>query len=293
MTVKVEQYQQEIIVANHAAREAGAAILELYEGNSAASYTKHDGSTVTDADLAADEIIRSALQGAFPDDPILTEESADNGARLESSRCWIVDPIDGTNQFVRRTGEFDVLIALIVDGRPVMGLTYQPTTDLLLWAAEGSGAWYEQRDEQRRLCFQPVPPSSTPRLMTSVWLGAPDNLPALERASAKMGGGPVIVSEFGVNVRRLLPDGDAADSLIGFRASGDLAMAWEWDFAGPEIVIREAGGKVTDLWGNPHRYNKPVPRNNGGVLIAVDPESHARIAEALRPELPASRNDVA
>lgn len=288
-----QRYQVEASVAKQAARDAGSAIRDLYDRHKAATYTKNDGSAVTDADLAADQIIRDALREAFPDDPILTEEGADDQTRIASDRCWIVDPIDGTNQFIARTGEFDVLIALVVDGRPVVGVTYQPTADLLLWAAEGAGAWREHGSDQEPLRFNPVPDGRPPRLMTSVWMGAPDNLPALERVASRLGSGPVIVSQYGVNVRRLLPGGDHADALIGFRASTEHVIAWEWDFAGPEIIVREAGGQVSDLWGNPHRYNKPVPRNEGGIVVAIDPDSHERIVEALHPELPRRVTDVA
>jgi 3'(2'), 5'-bisphosphate nucleotidase len=279
-------FDRELAVAAATATAAGAIVRDLYERAAAATHTKGDGSLVTDADLAADRTIRDRLAAAFPDDAILTEEGADDDARLVASRCWLVDPIDGTNQFVARTGEFDVLIALAVAGRPVVGVLYQPTTDTLLAAASGRGAWIERRGRRRPLRFAPVPIDTPPRLMTSSWLGAPANLPLLERTAARLGGGTPIVSPFGVTVRHYIPPGNPADVLIGLNAAADQTMAWEWDFAAAEVVVREAGGRVSDLWGRPIRYNKPVPRNVGGILLSVDPTTHTRVLDALRPELP-------
>lgn len=277
--------EHELAVATAAVKVAGATVRDLYERAAAASYTKGDGSPVTDADLAADRIIRGALRSAFPTDAILTEEGADDQSRLAAARCWVVDPIDGTQQFVDRTGEFDVLIALVEDGRPTLGVLYQPTTDTLLAAATGLGAWIERAGERQPLHFAPVQPDEAPRLMTSFWFGAPDNLPLLQRAADRLGTGAPSTSPLGVTVRHFVPPIHRADALVGFYVNGRPSMAWEWDFAAPEVVVREAGGLVTDVWGRPHRYNKPDPRNVGGIVLSVDPLTHQRVLDALRPEV--------
>ncbi len=281
-----EDYGQELTVAARAAREAGATIRDLYERAAAATYAKADGSTVTDADLAADRIIREILGASFPDDAILTEEGIDDRTRLAKRRCWIVDPIDGTNQFINRTGEFEVLIALVDDVQPVVAAICQPTTDLLITATRGGGAWIEQDGHRERLRLTPVPDGRPPRLMTSVWMGAPDNLPLLERVASRLGGSTIAVSPLGVTVRRFIPPACEADALVGINARDSFAMAWEWDFAAPELIVSEAGGVASDLWGRPHLYNKPYPRNIGGILLSVDLTTHRRILEALAPELP-------
>jgi 3'-phosphoadenosine 5'-phosphosulfate (PAPS) 3'-phosphatase len=275
----------ELAIATAAAKDAGAAVRDLYERATARRYTKHDGSPVTDADLAADRIIRRALGDAFPGDAILTEEGADDPTRLGAARCWIVDPIDGTQQFVDRTGEFDVLIALVAGDRPVVGVLYQPVTGTLLAAADGLGAWIERAGERRPLCFAPVPSSAVPRLATSFWFGAPDNLPLLQRTADRLGGGTPIASPLGVSVRGFVPPDHPADALIGIDVGGRTTMAWEWDLAAADVLAREAGGLVTDVWGRRHRYNKPDPRNVGGIVLSVDPETHRRVLAALRPEV--------
>lgn len=278
-------YAKELDVAVAAAIEAGAAIRTFYDQASAATYTKNDGSPVTDADLASDRIIRERLTTAFPDDAILTEEGADEESRLSNSRCWIVDPIDGTQQFIDRTGEFDVLIALVVEQRPVIGVLYQPTEDRALVAADGYGAWVQQHGSRIFVRFRPVTKQQRPRIATSTWFGAPASLPVLERVAARINSPSPLVSRCGVTVRDLLPSVNRYDVMIGLNVNGKQTMAWEWDFACSDLFVREAGGCFTDLWGKTHRYNKRSPRNVGGVVISADPATHARVLAALRPEV--------
>src|SRR6478736_2880907 len=115
-------FQRELDVAIAAIRDASSTIAAYYVEASISIYTKHDASPVTDADLASDRILRNHLTAAFPNDAILTEEGADDLIRLTSPRVWIADPLDGTQQFIDRTGEFDVFLALVIDGRPVVAV---------------------------------------------------------------------------------------------------------------------------------------------------------------------------
>jgi len=278
-------YARELTVAVDAAIAAGAAIRTFYEQSSAATYTKSDGSPVTDADLASDRIIRERLAEAFPADAILTEEGADEESRLTAKRVWIVDPIDGTQQFIDRTGEFDVLIALVVEQRPVVSVLYQPTEDRALVAAEGHGAWVQHHGSRIFVRFRPVTRQQRPRIATSMWLGAPASLPALERVAARVNSPTPLVSKCGVTVRDLLPAVNRYDVMIGLDVTGKRSMAWEWDFVCSDLFVREAGGSFTDLWGRAHRYNKRNPRNCGGLLISVDPTIHNRVLAALSPEI--------
>lgn len=282
----------ELEVAKAAARAAGAAVMEYYTRQSAGKYVKNDGSVVTDADLAADRIIRSMILDAFPNDALLTEEGVDDEARLESSRVWIIDPIDGTNQFVDQTGEFDMLIALVVDGRPVVAVTYQPTEDMLLSAVAGHGATIERYGARTPLRLTPLPREQPPRLMTSVWLGYPENFPFFERMAIRLGAPAPQVSNVGISLRRIMPEGQLADAVIGYKVGRTIeeqTFAWEWDFAAPDLIIGEAGGKMTDLLGREHRYNKPTPRNERGVIFSVDPITNARVVDAMALELAVER----
>ncbi|MEZ4499002.1 MAG: 3'(2'),5'-bisphosphate nucleotidase CysQ [Thermomicrobiales bacterium] len=274
-------FTREMDVATEAARLAGAAILDYYTSQSATVYEKKDGSAVTDADLASDRIIREVIGAAFPGDPFLTEEVADDKARLSSERVWIVDPIDGTNQFVNRTGEFEVLIALVVGDRPALSVIYQPTGDVLLRAIRGGGAEVQVAGRTSPLRFDAVPESGAPRVLTSTWLGAPNNIPALDRVSQALGGGDTIVSNVGVSARRFVPPDTICDAFIGVHVDGSTGYAWEWDFAAPDLLVIEAGGATSDLLGNLHRYNKPNPVNYRGIVMSVDPTTQRRILEQL------------
>jgi 3'-phosphoadenosine 5'-phosphosulfate (PAPS) 3'-phosphatase len=269
-------YQEEITTAVAAARAAGAVVRDLYDRSAATAHLKGDGSPVTDADLAADRIIRDALMRAFPADGILTEESGDDRVRLQTKRCWLVDPLDGTKQFIDRTGEFDILIALVVAGRPVLGVAYQPTTGLLLNAIAGQGAWIEQDGHRQRLQFRPA--STPPRLATSIWFGAPATLPLLTRAASCLDAPPPDILPIGIYARNFAPPDNQYDALIGITS----LLGAEWDFAATDLIIHEAGGRMTDIAGHLHRYNKPDVQNQNGVVVSVDPATHQRIIEALQ-----------
>ena len=159
-------YARELETALEAGRRAATVILEFYEAQSATTYTKGDGSPVTDADLASDRVIRETISNAFPGDALLTEEGAKDVDRLTNDRCWIVDPIDGTAQYVARTGLFDVMIALCVDGRPVVAVSVQPVASRIQAAVAGAGAWEFVGGQANRLLFAPA--STPPRLVADL-----------------------------------------------------------------------------------------------------------------------------
>jgi len=281
-----QPYQDELDAALAAATVAGQAIQALV--TSAETYTKTDGTPVTDADLAADRAIRGVLTERFPHDMLLTEEGVDDEERLSAERVWLVDPLDGTAEFVAGTGNYDVLVALIVNGRPVVAVACHPATGLICAAVVGQGAWLSSPDDptQRPLVFTPVDPPAPPRLTTSRWFGAPGNTDALLRAAERLGVTPPAISRIGLTPRQLLGPKPEFDALIGLMADDPAhAMGYEWDFAVADLLVNEAGGAVTDLYGRLHRYNKPNVRNLGGLIVAIDPTTHARVLDALRPEL--------
>ena len=263
-----------------AAVSAGAVVREFYDRQTAATYAKGDGSPVTDADLAADGAIRDVLKDRFSDDAILSEEAQDDEGRLNVSRCWIVDPIDGTEQFIERSGEFDVLVALVDDGRPVAVAGYQPTTQLLLTARRGGGAWVRSGESAwQRLRLDLA--GDRLRIGTSKWFGAPDNAAIIESVADSLGAVREEPAVTGFSPRMFLAP-RTVDVMIGVRPGTDQTFASEWDFAVADLVFHEAGGVVTDLVGQQFRYNKPIPRNVGGLIAAADPASHARVLAALQ-----------
>jgi 3'(2'), 5'-bisphosphate nucleotidase len=250
-----ESYAAELECARMAALAGGARIMEFY--GSVTATLKEGGSPVTAADHAASDAIIAHLAERFPDDAILCEETADDPARLNARRVWVVDPLDGTKEFLAQNGEFSVMIGLVVDARPVVGVVYLPAVNVLYSAAEGMGAWVERADTRTRLrCAQPT---GGLRIVTS-------------RSHA---------DAFVESMCALLPITQRRPSgSVGIKcaliAEGECDLyahpvpyMGEWDTCAPEVILREAGGSVTDCTGTPLRYNKPEPRQPLGILACA------------------------
>lgn len=288
-------FAAEVNTAIRAARAGGDEVRRHYAtAGGSDPRPKADGSPVTAADLASDASIRAVLGDAFPEDAILTEEGADDPARLASRRVWIVDPLDGTKQFVARTGDFDVLVALVLDGLPVVAAAHHPPSGRTVSAVAGHGAWADDGPgtPRRPLRFAPAPPATPLRVVTSIWYGAPTSLPTLARVAARGGFPPPPTLDTGFAPRYwATPTGDTDptdrpfDAFLGWVPSGWMAGG-EWDLVVTDLIVREAGGVCTDLWGRAHRYNKPTARNVGGMVIASDPASHDRLLVAVAPDRP-------
>lgn len=266
-------------------REVATAVRGIYEAQGAVTYTKEDGSPVTDADLTADRMLRAGIQQAFPADALLTEESEDDLARLGNPRCWIADPIDGTAQFVARTGLFDILLALVVEGHPVVSICAHPPSGVMTLAVRDHGAWsIDERGEIAPFRFEP--PESPPRLATSRYYGPVDFADAIEHITAELGAPPMPVLAFGYGPRAFLPRWRTYDAFIGFwKRAGDSPVR-EWDLAASDLMTTESGGAFTDMYGNQYRYNQPSPRPRAGVLASASPELHQRILTVVAPCLP-------
>lgn len=277
----ITTYAEEAEIMVKATIEAAAAIRDVAD---AATYLKDDGSPVTDADLASDRIIRQRLTSRFPSDAILTEESGDSAARRSAERCWIVDPLDGTKQFVAGTGDYDVLIALVVNGRPVVSASCHPPTGLVCFAVVGRGAWVGTIGGWRQLRFDPGASIDTPRVVTSVWYGAPGSLPLLSYALERDAIAPPTILETGFNPRYWVSPERPFDAFLGWVPDGWMSGG-EWDLVVTDLIVHEAGGTCTNLRGELHRYNKPVARNTGGIIIASDPDLHARLVQTLSADV--------
>ena len=137
----------ELEFAKRVAREAATIVNTFYVGSAEVSY-KADQSPVTEADRSANQHIVSRVLATYPDDGVLSEESKDDFTRLEKDRVWIIDPLDGTKEFIARNGEFSVMIGLAVQGRAVLGVVLQPESGLLYAGARGLGAYLYEAEEQ-------------------------------------------------------------------------------------------------------------------------------------------------
>lgn len=242
------------------ARRAGDAIMAVYREDFDVEM-KSDCSPLTAADLAAQKVIAEGLAQLDPPLPLISEEASQLPweQRREWSRYWLVDPLDGTREFVKRNGEFTVNIALIENGTPVLGVVLAPVTEELFVAARGHGAWWQvQRDgEWERI--------STRTLAN----------PPVAAGSRSHGGS----SE--MTLRRLLgedyqlhPLGSSLKFCLIARGSADVYLrrgpTSEWDTAAAQCVLEEAGGAVLDLAGKPLHYNRGESLINPEFLAVGD-----------------------
>ena len=251
------------------ARRAGSAALRHY-GAVTAAY-KAENSPVTAADHAANDCILEGLRTVFPDDAILSEESHDGASRLIADRVWIVDPLDGTKEFLAQNGEFSIMIGLAVSHQPVLGVVYLPATDVLYSAEIGGGAWVQRGRLRERLRCAEV--GSAPLRMVGS-RSHPDVL--LQRMQEALGITDVEPSG-SVGIKCALIAERKRDLYIH-----PVPYLKEWDTCAPDIVLREAGGSVTDCTGELLRYNKPDPVQPHGIL-ACAPGALEHVLNVIAP----------
>jgi 3'(2'), 5'-bisphosphate nucleotidase len=264
--------QHELDVAVRLSQQAGDAIMGYYQTGLAVDYKEGD-EPVTDADRAADALIAAGLRAAFPGDGLLTEESADDLLRLERERVWIVDPLDGTTEFLTETGDFVVQIALTFRGQPLLGVIYQPVERRLFYAVRGRGAHQVCDGQTGRLHVSAEPDPAQMRLVAS----RSHYSPFIEAARQALGIREVSrLGSVGLKVG-LLAEG-ACDLYLATN------LAKEWDICAPHALLLEAGGVLTNLCGEPLIYNKADVVECRG-LIGSNGRVHARIVEILAPLL--------
>jgi 3'(2'), 5'-bisphosphate nucleotidase len=240
---------------------AGRAILEVYGRGDGDVQWKDDRSPLTEADLAAHRIIVAGLQRLTPDLPVLSEESADVpwATRRAWSRYWLVDPLDGTREFLKRNGEFTVNIALIEDGEPVLGVVHAPVTGES-WSGERGGVAY-RRDaggHERRL-FVRVPPARPLRVAVSRSHLDERTAALIQRL------GPIESASLGSSLKFCKLAEGALDLYPRFGPTS------EWDTAAGQCVLEAAGGALVNLEGEPFRYNQRPSLLNGDFLAFGDP----------------------
>ena len=276
-------WERELEVAIQAARVAGAEIKHFYDAATASIYMKAEDSPVTDADLASDRVIKERISAVFPNDAIMTEETADDPSRLTAERLWIVDPLDGTQQFIDRTGDFDVFIALVIEHRPVVAVVCQPTTGIILSAVAGEGAWIEDASGKRRLTVDPR--SDRPvRVATNRYHTPPSKWPRFIGAVTRAGLTPPAEPQaFFPRAFFDLPGTPSRyDAYLGIGPDPeDVASGGEWDVAAPDLILNEAGLRFTNHLGARFKYNQPNRELRSGVIVAVDHEVHRRLVDGL------------
>lgn len=226
------------------ALQAGNAIMEVYNGEIAVS-RKEDDSPLTQADLAANQVIEAGLSRLTPHLPILSEETEalPFSERKQWNTYWLVDPLDGTREFIKRNGEFTVNIALIENHEPVLGVVFAPALNLLFHAAKGEGAF-------RQLGTKPAQRIMARPFDTTQVTVAGSRSHAGERLIAFLSNiGPHMLISMGSSLKICLVAEGRAD------VYPRLGPTSEWDTAAAQCVLEEAGGALVDVHRRPFRYN--------------------------------------
>ncbi len=265
---------------------AGRVVMETF-GTDPEVHHKSPDQPVTEADLAADALLKERLLGARPEDGWLSEESADRPERLERRRVWIVDPIDGTRSFIAGYREFGISVALAEAGEAVVGVIFNPARDHMVWATAGGGAfglerWTELGDDVDRALAAATP--------LDAGAGSGDTLLA-SRSERKAGEFEAFEADW--TIRELGSTAwKMAACAMGRGAFISRGPKSEWDVAAGALIVPEAGGVATDLRGRAFRFNRPDP-SVYGVAVGV-PAEHARLLERARgiaaPRLDATVN---
>ncbi len=270
--------EKELETAVTLSKKAGEAILDFYENGFEIEEKIHADNfsePVTIADRTASRIIVESLADAFPADGILSEEEFDDKIRLDKKRVWIIDPLDGTQGFINKNGDFAVQIGLAENTEAVLGVVYVPTENILYFASQDAGAWMienEKTPERLRV--------SNETDFARMNLGVSRN-----HRSPRMS---LVVESLGLKkeIRR-----GSVGLKIGLiaRKFCDLYIhlsprTKHWDTCAPEIILREAGGRMTDLFGERIIYNSPDVHNYNGVL-ASNGVAHDSAVARLKPLL--------
>lgn len=249
----------ELALAVSAASEAGALALAML---GSATWEKSPGNPVSAADLAVDSLLKERLLGARSDYGWLSEETADTSDRLGKRALWVVDPIDGTRDFVRGRKGWAVSVALVVDGQVEIGVLVAPALGASFAAARGMGATrngapvrVSGRAEASGMRLPVEPQAITSRL----WAEPMDAV--------------AVYKPNGMALRVAMVACDEADAVFDGRTTN------EWDMAATALILQEAGGMVTDRHGADYAFNKPAPTLAG--VVAATPALHAPVRQRL------------
>ncbi len=248
-----------------AVAEAGEAILEIYKDPSRfETEQKADQSPLTAADLAANQILVAHLSRLTPHIPILSEESAQApwSERQHWTECWVVDPLDGTKEFLKRNDEFTVNVGLVRDHQPVLGVVYAPALGQWYFAAQGLGAWHQSAgNEASSIAVSPHPSPNKWRVVGSRSHQSPDMAAFLTTL------GDTELVAMGSSLKLCLVASNQAD------VYPRLGPTSEWDTCAAHAVVNEAGGQVLNLkTGEPLTYNARESILNPHFIVCVEPK---------------------
>ena len=241
-------------VAIEAAIKAGKEVMDVYN-QKFSSTLKIDNEPLTEADIKSNNIIQKIIsQFGYP---ILSEESIDDKKRLASDKIWIVDPLDGTTDFVKQTGEFTIMISLVEGNRPILGVIYWPIKDTLYLAQKDQGAFKLENGDWSRLSV-----SNVSELDKCRAVGSRFHISDIEQNLIKR-----------LNISQFTPKGSSLKVADVSSGSADLYFTTtskikQWDTCASYCLINEAGGKMTNMFGNDLEYNTEKLNHENGLLVS-------------------------
>jgi 3'(2'), 5'-bisphosphate nucleotidase len=257
----------ELDIAIKAAQEASNVILEIYQKDYN-TFTKTDNSPVTDADLESNKIINKILSNTKYS--ILSEEDIDDQSRLSKDMIWIVDPLDGTSDFIDKTGEFTVMIALIQNKKPILGVIAWPTEKILFVAQKNCGAFRYSDNKWDKISVTKI--NELPKCRT---VGSRHHLSEKEKEFIKKIG----IEDF-TSIGSSLKVGKISSGQAEAYITTTNKMK-EWDTAASYCIVSEAGGKMTDMLGNDLTYNNKNVYHQNGILV-TNGLIHDKIVEEFK-----------
>jgi 3'(2'), 5'-bisphosphate nucleotidase len=272
--------RDDVDLASRLACDAGRAILALRTSAPSGRQTKPDDSPVTPADLAADRVLREGL--ALTGDVVVTEETWGGQPLPRGGRVWVVDPLDGTQDFLRGSDEFAVHVALVIDGAPRVGVVLRPVTGVL-WRGivDGAQSSCERIDGAGRTTHPRARPPSTPPLRPRLATSISHPSPVAARIVDAIGGVAVPRGSLGLKAAMIVDD--EADLYVS-----DSRRIKVWDTAAPAAVVLAAGGSATSSTGAPLGYDREVAHDDGVALwspwarAALAPRVHAVVGSSAR-----------
>ncbi|MFA0088551.1 3'(2'),5'-bisphosphate nucleotidase CysQ [Vibrio sp. 10N.261.51.F12] len=245
------------------ARSAGQLILDIYEKKEYESYTKDNDTPVTSADLAAHKLILEQLSQLTPDIPILSEEDADVSLEQRSQwqEYWLVDPLDGTQEFIARSGDFATIIALVRDNQPIMGVVYAPVSGVTYYAYQGKGAWkIPEMDENLRINIHTHEMANQ---SISIAISRRQNINRITEKMSNAWNYDLVPLGSAALKACLVAEG-AVDCYLRLGPTG------EWDTAATQCIVQEAGGAILSTHLTPLSYNLRETLENPNFIVIGD-----------------------
>ncbi len=250
--------ESELNISLDAIKKASKLVLDIYNNGNLEVEIKDDQSPVTKGDKEADKLITSILKNHFPNDGYLTEESIDDKSRLTKNRVWIIDPIDGTKEFVAHTGDFTINIALTINHSPVLGVIAIPVTDEIYYAVKGMGSFYLENESSK-----PIKIHCNDKLEDLTTLVSRFHSNEIEQAMINKHSDKIKHQHIvGATIKGCLIAHGKAE--MSYRFSSNTK---EWDTCAMQAIVEEAGGYILKFDKTPIKYNRENVYNKDGYLI--------------------------